>query len=403
MISFEEALLRVLESAVPLGSERVSLDGALNRVLAQDMLCQEPMPPFDNSAMDGYAVATADFKGSGPWKLGVVGHSAAGGPLPGPLELNSACRIFTGAPLPARADSVLMQEEVSRDEDTITVQNIPFTGQNLRLRGADLGQGSVALACGVRLSPGKIALAAALDKPFVHVAQRPVVTVLCSGDELRSPGEARRPGCIVESNGFFVAHAARMAGATVRIAPFVRDTEEAAHEAIVSALRSSDVCVTIGGVSVGDHDVIRPALEKAGVVLDFLRVAIKPGKPLCMGRKGSSHVIGLPGNPASASLTFLLFGVPLLRALQGDAAPVPPRLLMPVRGAYHKKPGRAEFLRASIAIEAGREIAVLLPNQSSGAVTSFAAAEALVIVPADHAKVHDGDVLEAIRISDILN
>lgn len=402
MISFEEALLRVLESIVPLGSERVSLENAHNRVLAEDIRSHEPMPAFDNSAMDGYAVASSDFQGSGPWKLGVLGHSAAGGPLPEPLQANSACRIFTGAPLPARADSVLMQEEVQRDEDTITVLNLPFAGQNLRLQGADLMAGSVALACGARMKPGKIALAAALNRPFVQVSQRPTLTVLCSGDELRSPGDEARPGTIVESNGFFVAQAARMAGANARIAPFVRDNEDAAREAIQSALRSSDVCVTIGGVSVGDHDVIRPALEKAGVSLDFLRVAIKPGKPLCVGRKGAAHVIGLPGNPASAALTFLLFGIPLLRALQGDAAPVPPRLQMPVRGAYHKKPGRMEFLRASIIFEAGREIAALLPNQSSGAVTSFADAEALVIVPAEQAQVHDGDLLETLRISDIL-
>lgn len=402
MITFEEALLRVLETANPLGAERVSLENALNRVLAEDIQSLCAMPPFDNSAMDGYAVASDDFQGSGPWYLGVHGSSAAGGAPPQPLLPNSACRIFTGAPLPARADSVLMQEEVTREGDTITVPNIPFAGQHVRLAGSDLASGQVALPFGSRMKPGKIALAASLDRPFVLVARRPIVTVLCSGDELRSPGDAPRPGSIVESNGFFVAQAARMAGASARVAPFVRDDLDAARDAIDTALRTSDLCVTIGGVSVGDHDVIRPALEQAGVELEFLRVAIKPGKPLCMGRKGTSYVLGLPGNPASASLTFLLFGVPLLRALQGDAAPVAPRIRMTVRGSYHKKPGRTEFLRASLACEEGKEIAVLLPNQSSGAVTSFAEADVLAILPTDAAAVHDGDTLETIRINDIL-
>jgi molybdopterin molybdotransferase len=190
----------------------------------------------------------------------------------------------------------------------------------------------------------------------------------------------------------------------VRIAPFVRDDAELAREAVTTALRGTDLCVTIGGVSVGDRDVMRPALEAAGVKLDFWRVAIKPGKPLCVGRSGSeTHVLGLPGNPASASLTFLLFGVPLLRALQGDAAPVPPRASMRVSGSLRRKAGRAEFLRARLEHEGGETRAKILPNQASGAVTSFADADALVVVPVDREHVEDGDLLEVIRINDILS
>jgi molybdopterin molybdotransferase len=321
--------------------------------------------------------------------------------------------------MPEGADAIIIQEDVEkksgdgRTGSVVSMRAAPRPGDWVRFRGADLAEGATALERGSRLSPGRVALLAGLDRPQALVARRPVVTILCTGDELRSPGEPGRPGSIAESNGYFVAAQARAAGAIARIAPFVRDDEREAREAVEAALRGSDLCVTIGGVSVGDHDVVRPALEAAGVKLDFWRVAIKPGKPLCVGRAGSTHVLGLPGNPASASLTFLIFGVPLLRALQGDAAPLPPRLRARARlmgagaGALRRKPGRVEFLRARLdrapSAEEGEGAirAQILPNQASGAVTSFAEADALLIVPAERDRVDDGDVLEAIRLADI--
>lgn len=405
MISFEEALSRLLDSAQQVGAERVPLAGAAGRVLAEDVVAPAPMPAFDHSSMDGYAVAAAGLAGAGPWTLPVVGESAAGGALPA-LAPGSACRIFTGARLPPGADAVVPQEDVERSGDAITLREAPRAGAFVRRRGADLAEGAVALARGARLSAGRVALAAALDRPELLVARRPVVTVLCSGDELRSPGAPGREGTIPESNGYFVAAAARAAGATARIAPFVRDEAAHAATAVATALRGSDLVVTIGGVSVGDHDVIRPALEAAGVALDFWRVAIKPGKPLAVGRAAGPggaavHVLGLPGNPASASLTFTLFGVPLLRALQGDAAPLPPRLVARVVGELRRKPGRVEFLRARLELADGALVARILPNQASGAVTSFAEADALIVVAREQDRVDDGDRLEVIRLSDV--
>jgi molybdopterin molybdotransferase len=206
---------------------------------------------------------------------------------------------------------------------------------------------------------------------------------------------------VIESNGYFVAATARAAGAIARVAPFVRDDAEIARAAVAEALRGSDLVVTVGGVSVGDHDVIRPALEAAGVTLDFWKVKIKPGKPLAVGRAGGVHVIGLPGNPASASLTFLLFGVPLLRALQGDAAPLPRRLRARSLSAIRREPGRQEFLRAALEVDERGLSVRPSRNQASGAVTSFAEAEALAVLPADCDHVDEGDLLEVIRISDI--
>lgn len=400
MLPFDEALSRLLAAARPLGAERVPLDDACGRVLAEDVIAPGPMPPFDHSSMDGYALASADLAGAGPWELAVSGESAAGGDLPS-LTPGAACRIFTGARLPHGADAVVMQEHVERRGDAIVIRAKAAAGAHVRRRGADLEGGAIAIARGARLLPGKVALAAALDRPQLLVARRPVVTVLCSGDELRSPGEPDRPGSIAESNGYFVAAAARTAGAIARVAPFVRDDAEASKRAVEEALRGCDLVVTVGGVSVGDRDVVRPALEAAGVTIDFWRVKIKPGKPLAVGRAGAAHVLGLPGNPASASLTFLLFGVPLLRALQGDLAPLPARLRAASRTAIRREPGREEFLRARLERSDGGLAVRVLPNQASGAVTSFAEAEALAVVPAERASIDEGDLLDVIRLADV--
>ena len=402
MIRFEEAQERLLRGVRPLASERVSVDGSAGRVAAEDVIAGFDMPAFDHTSMDGYAFASADFTGAGPWELPVRGESAAGGALPS-FERGTACRIFTGARLPAGSDTIVPQEDVERTGDRVKIARAPSAGQWVRRRGADLAQGTVAIARGTRLHAGHAALIAGLDRPSVTVARRPLVTVLCSGDELRGPGEGARKeeGAIPESNGTFVAAASTGAGAIARMAPFVRDDLPSAERAVREALAGSDLLVTIGGVSVGDRDVMKAALEEAGVALDFWRVAIKPGKPICVGRAGATTVLGLPGNPASASLTFLLFGVPVLRALQGDREPLPVRWRVQVQGSYKRSPGRTEFVRARLLAVGGAPRAVLLANQASGAVTSFAEADALVVVPAERERIESGEELDVIRIADM--
>jgi molybdopterin molybdotransferase len=403
VIDFDEALARLLGSAQALGAERVPLEDACGRVLAEDIVAPAPMPAFDYSSMDGYAVLAREFEGDGPWDLAVVGESAAGGDAPD-LVPGTTCRIFTGARLPAGADAVVMQEKVQRRDATATFRARPRDGENVRRRGEDLAEGAIALGRGARLTPGRVALVAAQDRPHAFVARRPLVTILATGDELRAPGQRfppPRPGTIPESNGYFVAAAARAAGARTRIAPFVPDDHDAARRAVEEALRGSDVIVTIGGVSVGDHDVMRSALEAAGVVIDFWKVKIKPGKPLAVGRAGAVQVVGLPGNPASASLTFLLFGVPLLRALQGDAASLPPRLRAVLSATRAREPGREEFLRARLETAGGELRVRPLPNQSSGAVTSFAEADALAVLPAARGTIEEGSLVDVIRLADV--
>ncbi len=401
MISFDEALARVLATARPLGSERVGLELADGRVLAEDVVARMSQPAMDLSSMDGYAIAARDL-GPPPHTLKIVGESAAGSAR-SVIAPGTAMRIFTGAALPAGADAVVMQEDVERDGDRARFAITPAIGAHVRGEGHDLRTGALALARGTRLGPGQIALAAACDRPSLLVTRRPIVSILATGDELRAPGDPHRPGSIPDSNAYFVAAAARRSGAEARILPTVRDDLESATRAVENALDGADLVCSIGGVSVGDHDVMRPAMERASIALEFIKVAIKPGKPLVLGRAPAGTVVlGLPGNPASASLTFVLFAVPLLRALSGLSDPLPPRQRLPVAGAMKRRPGRLELARARLVRRAdGALVAELLPNQSSGAVTAFAWADALVVIPEDRTEVIDGEELETIRFADL--
>jgi len=403
MITYQEALSRLIGSVQPMAAERIGVDESTGRVLAEDIVAHVPMPVFDHSSMDGYAVDTNDLGGEGPWHLPVHGESAAGGEIPTFVK-GSACRIFTGAPTPVGTNAVLPQEDVERSGDSIRIAQAPKPFACIRKRGADLAEGSIAVARGTRITPGHAAMAAALDHAFVLVGRRPVVTILCSGDELRSPGTPGRPGSIAESNGIFVAAAARQAGALARVGAYVPDKPEAARDAVAAALRGSDVVVTIGGVSVGDHDVMKGAFEAAGVVPRFLARRHQAGQTHRRGSRGTNDGDRSTGQSrqrvASASLTWYLFGAPLLRALQGDTHPLPHRQILEIEGNIERTPGREEFVRATLQRGPDGTRAKILPNQASGAVTSFARADVLVIVPKDMGRVESGTKLEAIRIDE---
>ena len=399
MLSFEEARDRVLGEVPSVGTERVNLRDAAGRVLAKQVAARGPFPPFAASAMDGYAVAVTSFTGQGPWTLDVTGESRVGRE-PAPLASGTASRIYTGAPVPAGANTVVMQEDVTRDGERVVFKIAPDRGAHIRQTGEDLAAGAVALESGVRLGAFQLALAASLDHPELVVAQRPRVTIICTGDELRAPGEPLRPGSIAESNAIGLRLLAEQAGASVSVAPLVGDDLPATRAAVERGLAGSDLLVTVGGVSVGDHDVVRPALEQAGVALGFWKVAIKPGKPLALGRAGRVRVLSLPGNPASSMVTFVLFGLPLLRAMQGDRNPLPTRLRARLASRIARKPGRLEFVRSQLSMVGEALTVVPLSNQASGAVTSMAWSDALAIVPADAATVAEGEMLEVLRVSD---
>ncbi|HEY2514143.1 MAG TPA: gephyrin-like molybdotransferase Glp [Polyangiaceae bacterium] len=404
MIDFDEAEKRFLAlgNERGLGAERVGIDAAAGRVLAEDVTAPEDSPAFDYSAMDGYAVALASFGGAGPWTLPVVGESKTGA-LPADLVPGCACRIFTGAAIPAGADAVVMQERVTRSGDRAAFDAAPKRMANVRRRGEDLARGDVAVARGTRLRPAHLSVAATCDRAWMLVARRPLVTFLSTGDELRAPGTPGPRGSIAESNGVALRAMAERAGASGRIAPIVGDDRAATERAIAAALEGTDVLVTVGGVSVGEHDWVRPALEGVGVSLDFWKVAMKPGKPLVLGRRGRTVVIGLPGNPASAMITFALFGLPLLRAMQGDRAPVAPRRPAICGAPFRRnEAGRAEFVRVALRRgSAGESLAVPLTNQASGASSSLADADALLCVPAPATELAAGSPCEVIFLNEL--
>ena len=399
MLSFEEARRTVLSDVPLVGNERVNLRDAAGRVLAKPIVARGPFPPFAASAMDGYAVSTDAFRGDGPWTLDVVAESRVG-KMPDALVNGTACRIFTGAPVPAGADTVVMQEDVVREGARAVFKSAPARGTHIRELGEDIAEGAVALRPGTRLSAFQLALAASLDHPELVVAERPRVTIICTGDELRAPGEPPRPGTIAESNAIGLRLLAEQGGASVTVAPLVGDDLPATRSAVERALAASDLVVTVGGVSVGDHDVVRPALEQAGVALTFWKVAIKPGKPLALGRAGRVRVLSLPGNPASSMVTFAVFGLPLLRTMQGDDNPLPMFLRARLGARILHKPGRLEFVRSRLAITDGTLGVFPLPNQASGAVTSMAWSDAFAMVPADAASLAEGELLDVFRVGD---
>jgi molybdopterin molybdotransferase len=322
----------------------------------------------------------------------------AGHPLAA-LEAGCACRIATGGELPQGADCVVPQEDVARHGGEVELLRAPEQGAWVRWRGEDLAEGDIAIERGTRLGPGHLCLAAALDTASLRVSRRPTVSLVCLGDELRAAGVPTRPGSVPDSNGPLLEALFARAGARVLSYPIVRDDLELATRALAQALAQADVLVTVGGVSVGDADVTKQALERAGATLSFWRVAMKPGKPLCVGQAGAKLVVGLPGNPVSAAVCSTLFVAPLLAAMQGSAEPIPSPLSVTVRvsgGELTRQPGRVEFLRAKLRYTLGGLEAVLDKNQASGAAVSLARSDLLVWVPADVTCIHDGDMLAAL-------
>jgi len=399
MLSFDEARALLLAGVERVGLERVTLEVAAGRVLAGNLVARRSLPPFDYSAMDGYALAAADLAGEPPWTLPVRGESSAGADA-GPLQPGCACRIFTGAAVPEGADTIVMQENVDRDGDAVVIRRPPTRGQNIRPTGEDIRCGVVALSAGMRLSAGAVALGAMLDVAEIVVTRRPRVTIVCTGNELRIPGRKGAAATIPESNSAALAILARQAGAEVTIAPIVRDDAGEVEGALNQALEVSDVVVTVGGVSVGDHDVVRPSLEKVGVRIAFWGVAIKPGKPLVLGVRGAARVVGLPGNPASALVTFALFGVPLLRALQGDARPFAAPLKARLSAPRKRGPERMEFVRARLQIGADGLLAVADDNQASGAATSLATSDGMAFIPPGTQALEAGTLVDFLRWAD---
>lgn len=371
--------------------ERVGLVQAAGRVLAEQVVSPVPVPGNDYSAMDGFAVNTSDFAREGEVTLPQKGICQTGHPV-ARLERGSCVRIFTGAHIPPGADAVVMQENTEREGDSIKFLSTPSIksprpGDHIRRAGEDLQVGDEVLPRGMRLFGYQLGLLASVERSEVLVAARPQVTILCTGDELRAPGNSFSSGNLAESNSVALAALIEQAGGRATVGPIVRDEKAAMVHALRAAHLAADVIVTVGGVSVGDHDVVVPALKEVGAEIVFHKVKIKPGKPILFARWGEKFVLGLPGNPSSAQVTFALFGFPLLRALQGDAQSLPELRNARLIEAFGQRPGRIGFYRGRLR---GGEVEVL-KNQSSGASTSIAWGNALVVIESDCERLEAGE------------
>ena len=382
LMPVEEALARVVASVPgPLDEERVALAEAFGRTLARDVVAHRVQPPFVSSAMDGYALAAVDAARA-PARLTVVGEAAAGRPLARRLERGEAARIFTGAPLPEGADAVAMQEIAERDGAAVIIAAPVKPGDHVRRRGLDFDDGELLLPAGRRLTARDVALAAAADHPTLAARRKPRVAILSSGDVLAPPGAARGPAQIVASNALAVAGVVAAAGGEPIDLGVAPDDPAAIAERLAEARRlQADALTTIGGASVGDHDLVRQALADAGMALDFWRIAMRPGKPLIHGRLGAICVLGLPGNPTSTLVCAALFLRPLVRALLGDpAAGADPSEPARLAAALPAVGERKDFLRATLATESdGALLATPIADQDSSLAKALARADALLV------------------------
>ncbi len=401
LMTLDEALAALLaQAAAPLAQEEVSTFDADGRVLAQDIVSALQVPAFDNSAMDGYALRCADVAAAGTALP--VSQRIAAGSVGEPLQSGTAARIFTGAPVPPGADAVVMQEDcVAQDDGTVRVQAVPRSGQNIRRAGEDIAQGAVVLRAGTRLTPAALGLAASIGLARLPVARRPRVALFSTGDELVMPGtvapESLPPGAIYNSNRFFLRTLLQRLGCEVTDCGNLPDQREATVEALRSASGRHDVVLTSGGVSVGEEDHVKPAVQQLGR-LDLWQIAIKPGKPFACGRVGDAYFIGLPGNPVSSFITFLMLVRPFLLRLQGVPDVAPKSVAASAHFNWLKPEKRREFLRVRHNAAGGLD---LFPHQGSGVLTSTVWGDGVVDHPAGQTIAH-GDVVRFIAFSELM-
>jgi molybdopterin molybdotransferase len=392
MLSAKETLEKTLALLSPLGIESVPLDQAAGRVLAAPISAQRNQPPFDASAMDGYAVRAGEATLGAT--LNVIGEAPAGGAYEGEFPPNSAVRIFTGAPMPAEADAVLIQEDATRDGDALTVNEVSTAGDNIRPGGLDFLAGS-RLTAPRRLTSAEIALAASMNVPFLEVYRRPVISLIATGDELVSPGGAPGPNQIISSNNYGLAAMLAASGAAPIIQPIAADNREALTEALENSL-SSDLIITLGGASVGDYDLVRDVFGDGGLDLSFYKVAMRPGKPLMAGTVRGVPMIGLPGNPVSSMVLGHLLLRPAMDVMQGlPGAPLPRRKAR-LGDAIPKNGPREHYMRARLEETDDGLIAFPFPNQDSSLLSVLAAANGLVIHPAGAGAMAAGEDIQAI-------
>jgi len=377
-----EALSAVLAGAEPLPEETVALDAAHHRVLARDVAALRTQPPQAMSAMDGYAVRSADASAVAA-RLKVIGEVAAGRPFERAVGKGEAIRIFTGGVVPEGADAVIIQEDTVVEDGGITITEAAIAGRHIRPAGVDFRKGDILLARGTRLTDRDLSLAAGMNYAELPMRRRPKVAILATGDELVMPGSNPGPGQIVYSNGYALRALTHQEGAETIDLGIAADTVEATTRGIRHARDSgADILITTGGASVGDHDLVKQSLEAEGVTMAFWRIAMRPGKPMMHGRLGALRVIGLPGNPVSSYVCGFLFLVPLIRALSGRTDVHHAHETALLGRDVDANDMREDYLRARLEVRKdGELVATPVDHQDSSLLANLAAARALVIRP----------------------
>jgi molybdopterin molybdotransferase len=384
----ERILARVVRATPP---EVVALPAALGRVLVEDVRAGFDVPPTDNSAVDGYAVASADIPVQGTRRLAVVGDLPAGAVFDGVLARGQALRIMTGAPMPAGADTVYPQEVVRREEADVEIGALA-AGSNVRCRGEDVAAGAIVLPAGSVLRPQELGVAASLGLPQLAVRQRPRAAILSTGDEVAEPGLPRKAGQIYDSNRFALRGLVEAAGGRVTDLGIVPDLHAALHARLQEASRGAEIVITSGGVSVGDYDLVKAVLGEVGGI-DFWQVAMQPGRPLAVGAIGEALFFGLPGNPVASMLAFHLFVRPTLWKLAGRRELFPRTFRAVATEAMRKKEGRREFKRGVVSWAGGRWEVRTTGPQGSGILTSMTLANCFVVIEEERGDVAAGEAV----------
>lgn len=399
MMPVDEAIERIFKKLPALGTETVPLTRAHRRVLAQPLVARHSQPPFDASAMDGYAVRAAEVTPGRPLKL--AGTSQAGARFVGMMEHGQCVRIFTGAPLPIGADAVIMQEEATAKGNQISFEKTPPVGQSVRKQGFDFKRGAELLPAGVALTPAMLNLAASANHPTLTVRRRPKIAVLATGDELVAPGTPLGPDQIIASNTYGLIPLLAPWAEQVIDLGIVADDKEKLEAALLGAFdQGVDMLVTTGGASVGERDYVQEVLRDLGVDVDFWKLRMRPGKPLMFGTRGKTLVFGLPGNPVSALVTATVILKPALRALTGHIDPFWPRIGVPTLLGLPPNGPRRHFMRATLSRNdiGFLQVEPIFETDSSHS-TSLALADALIVVPEDSPGVPPGEIVDVIPLS----
>jgi molybdopterin molybdotransferase len=393
-----EALALIADRVVALPEiENVPLKEAAGRILARDLVAPRSVPPHDNSAVDGYAVLFDDLTPGGETLLPVGGRAAAGHPLGRGARRGEAIRIFTGAPMPAGLDTVFMQEDVALDGDNVRLPSGLKRGANRRKAGEDISEGALAVRAGARLRPQELGLAASLGFAELPLYRRLRIALLSTGDEVHEPGEDLPPGAIYDANRYTLHALLTALGAEVTDLGIVRDEAEAVRSALARAVEGHDVIVTSGGMSTGEEDHVKAAVEAQGS-LHFWRLAIKPGRPVALGQIGRAPFLGLPGNPVAVMVTFLAFARPLLLRLGGATISEPRSFEVRAGFEYKKKAERREYVRAHL--EGG--VARKFPRDGAGILSSMVESDGLVVLDEATTRVAPGDPVAFLPFGELL-